>query len=210
MRPRTAQRNTRLRSLIVLSVPLFAQAQQTVKQEAANSQCSNIVALAGSNVKLDCSNLNPAERKRIDAIPAVLNKILANQLDPIAVMEKLDEILHAVNPNAARKTYLLNGGFRVISPGNFSIDNTPNPAFKEIIDAYTAKDWASLARLCEQAMSDIPGWYTPLVFAGISYVNLGQKDRGIILLRRADDGMAGNPDYGSLPSETKRVLDTLR
>jgi hypothetical protein len=49
------------------------------------------VALAG-NVDIKCSSLTPAQRKIIEGIPAILNKILANQLDTEAVMAKLDEM----------------------------------------------------------------------------------------------------------------------
>src|ERR1019366_4426059 len=51
------------------------------------------------------------------AMLKILNKILADQLDPAAVMEKLDEILHAVNPNRQVKTYFCNGQWRTMGPG---------------------------------------------------------------------------------------------
>jgi hypothetical protein len=63
----------------------------TIKQEAKDSSCTNIVALTG-NVNINCSSLTPAQRKIIDSIPALLNKIFVNQLDPEAVMTKLDEM----------------------------------------------------------------------------------------------------------------------
>ncbi|MGA2962121.1 MAG: hypothetical protein ABSD96_10640 [Candidatus Korobacteraceae bacterium] len=77
--------------LIATAICSFGQTAPSVKQQARDSACSNIVALAG-NVNINCSSLTPTERKLIEGIPAVLNKILANQLDPAAVMAKLDEI----------------------------------------------------------------------------------------------------------------------
>src|SRR5438046_763360 len=82
----------------------LCQTPPSVKQEAKDSACSDIVALAGS-VTLNCSALTPAQQKLIESIPAILNKILVNQLDPAVVMEKLNEILKAVNPNLPAKTY---------------------------------------------------------------------------------------------------------
>jgi hypothetical protein len=179
-----------------------------VKQEATNSQCTNIVALAGSG-SINCSSLTARQRKIIEGIPSVLNKILTNQLDPDAVMAKLDEILRAVNPNAAKVTYLLNGSTRSISPGRFSVIYSPNPAFKIMWDLYGAKDWKGLIDVCEKAIADLPGWYTPMVFAGIGYINLGKTEKARELLTQADQGMAGNPDYGQLPAEAKRLLGLL-
>lgn len=90
------QNNLLLKSLSALmlasgGLQALGQAPPSVKQDAKNASCSNIVALAG-NVNLDCSSLTPAQQKLIESIPALLHKILANQLDPNAVMEKLNEI----------------------------------------------------------------------------------------------------------------------
>lgn len=93
-------------SFAILAVSFSAAAQITpgLKQESKNSPCSNIVALAG-NATINCSSLTPTQRKIIEAIPSVLHKILINQLDPDAVMVKLDEILQGVREirgNSAR------------------------------------------------------------------------------------------------------------
>ena len=71
------------------------QSPPTVQQKAVKSNCSDIVALAG-NVDVKCSSLTPEERQIIANIPAMLNKILAERLDPSAVMSKLNEISAAV------------------------------------------------------------------------------------------------------------------
>ena len=72
----------------------FCQSPSTpnVKQDVKNSSCSNIVALAGS-VEVNCSSLTPAQQKLIASIPGMLHKIIADQLDPQVVMQKLDEII---------------------------------------------------------------------------------------------------------------------
>lgn len=72
-------------------VLVFSQTTPSIKQEAKNASCSNIVALAG-NATVNCSSLTPRQQKIIESIPSVLNEILTNQLDPDKVMAKLDEI----------------------------------------------------------------------------------------------------------------------
>ena len=94
--------NPLLKSLSVLALafgnPAFCQSTATpnVKQDAKNSSCSNIVALAG-NVKIDCKSLTPAQQKLIESIPSLLNKILVRQLDPDAVRTMLENIQSQVN-----------------------------------------------------------------------------------------------------------------
>ena len=87
------QRSPKLLALfLITAASTFGQGVPSVQQHADRSRCSNIVALAG-NVNLNCSSLTPAQKKTLDSIPALLNKILANQMDSDAIMQKLDEIL---------------------------------------------------------------------------------------------------------------------
>jgi hypothetical protein len=85
-----------LSAALMLSGVLGSSQTPSVKQDAKDVSCSNIVALAG-NATVNCSSLTPQQRKILEGIPAVLNKILASQLDPEAVMMKLDEIQKGVN-----------------------------------------------------------------------------------------------------------------
>jgi len=64
---------------------------QTIVQHSHESVCSNIVALTG-DVKLNCSNLTPAQKKAIEQIPAVLKMALTNQEYLAAIEAKLDEV----------------------------------------------------------------------------------------------------------------------
>lgn len=70
------------------------QATPKIQQKSESSACSNIVALAG-NVNVNCSNLTREQREELARIPAILHKILANQLPTDQVMKKLDDILEA-------------------------------------------------------------------------------------------------------------------
>jgi len=82
-----------LRIGVAFAVAIYGFSQTpSVKQESKDSPCSNIVALAG-NVDIKCASLTPAQRTLLQGIPALLKKILANQIDPNAVMAKLDEII---------------------------------------------------------------------------------------------------------------------
>jgi hypothetical protein len=192
----------RVATFLILSCLALAQQSSTT-----SGPCSPIAPNNTGTIRIDCQGVSA---KLGSQLVEILNRIANRQLDPNAVMAKLDEILHAINPNAPKVTYSLNGSTRTISPQGVSLNLSPNPASKEIEALNAARDWPALARICERTMSETPEWYTPFVFAGIAYANLGQKDKAIDLLQRADQGMAGNTDYGMLPAEVKRLLDLLR
>jgi hypothetical protein len=88
------------RSLSVVLVFSFAgtvahsQTMPKVEQNSDKSSCSNILALAG-DVNINCSALTPEQKKTLASIPSILRKILANEIDTKAVMDKLDELVAA-------------------------------------------------------------------------------------------------------------------
>ena len=190
---------------LLLALSLYGQNQNS-GPATTRGTCSPANTGNGNTFTIQCGIGQEQGRKMLE----ILNHILSNQLDPDAVMAKLNEILHAVNPNAPRVTYTLNGSTRTITPQGSSLVLSDNPVFKEIIDFDAAKDWSALATACERAMVQTPEWYTPYYFASKAYAALGQKDKAVQLLERADQGMAGNRDYGSLPAEVKRILALLR
>jgi hypothetical protein len=82
---------------------------------------------------------------------AILIKVLANQIDPDAVMKKLDEILHAVNPNAPKVTYTFDGSKREISPGRSSLTaGVAFGEFQQMISLQNSGDWADLLRFASR------------------------------------------------------------
>jgi len=186
----------------------LSQTTPNVKQDAKDSACANILALAG-NVSINCSTLTTSQRKIIDSIPAVLNKILANQLDPEAVMKKLDEILHALNPNLPVKVYFCNGTWRTAGPSaraaldiNMGGDDI---AFKEMIDLANSDKQESLLKVCLANMESKPEWLTPLLFCSLAYAQSGQIEKAKDLLARFDSRTG--PAYET--DACKQVSDLL-
>jgi hypothetical protein len=141
----------------------------------------------------------------------ILNKILANQLDPDAVMKKLDEILHAVNPNAPQITYTFNGFKRVMRPGRVSGgDDGGGEIFKQMSALERANDWVGLIKLSEAQMRERPEWLTPYVVAGKAYLQLGQRTKALELLESAEKRIAGNPDYDPIQKPLTEMLKALK
>ena len=180
--------------IFLLAIEAMCQNPPTVTQEAKSSPCSNIVALAG-DVKVNCSSLTPAQEKLIEGIPALLHKMLANQLDPNAVMAKLDEILKAVNPNVAPKVYMCNGLWRSAGPGltsggqpaMMSIQSGGDTkALDQMIRLNKAGDYAGLLKACQSSIEDTPEWLTPRLFCGLAYLATNDKVKAREMLAEFD------------------------
>lgn len=187
---RNIQRVLKVSLILVLSCAGGrSQTQPNIKQEAKGTSCSNIVALAG-NATVNCSSLTPAQRKLIESIPSVLNKILVNQLDPEVVMKKLDEILHAVNPNLPAKTYFCNGKWRTVGPSATAALNVDmggdDAVFQDMIRLVNAMQYADALKICLAQMQSAPEWLTPRLVCAVAYLGQGDKEKARAMLTEYD------------------------
>lgn len=185
-------------------------AQPTVKQDSKNSPCSNIVALSGT-LTVNCSSLTPAQKRIIEGIPALLNKILANQLDPSAVMDKLDEILRHVNPNLPSKAYFCNGGYRTqgISANaglSISMNADPDPSLQPMLDMANSQRWGDLIKSCTVQLDKNREWLTPYLLCSLGYANMNELPKAREMLKKFEDSKG--PAYDSEPCT--RIIDILR
>ena len=146
-----------------------------------------------------------------DALLKIMNKILANHLDPDAVMAKLNEILHAVNPNAPKITYTFDGSERLESPGrSINILGEAGEAFRQMEGMEQRKEWPALVKLSMAEINAHPEWLTPYVFAGEAQLMLGHKPEAIELLGTAEKRIAGNPDYDGIQPLLRSLLAAAR
>ncbi|MFZ0739649.1 MAG: hypothetical protein WBL70_01665 [Candidatus Acidiferrales bacterium] len=120
----------------------------------------------------------------------ILNKILANQLDPEAVMSKLNEILKAVNPNIPTKTYFCNGQWRTSGPGpNAALEVTlggDDSAFQEMVRLNNSRQYSELLKACTAQNISEPEWLTPRLFCGLAYLSTGDRMKAKEMLAEFD------------------------
>jgi hypothetical protein len=194
--------------LTISSLWAFAQPPQNIKQDAKNASCSNIVALAG-NVNVDCSSLTPAQQKLIESIPALLHKILADQLDPKAVMDKLNEIGKDVKKlgRGIYSGYDFNGAKREQRPGVMGVTGGEEvTVFQNMLKLQSEHRWDDLLDITENQIKKTPDWLTPYLFSGIANANLGKRSAAIDRLKFVQEEAAGNPDY----ADAERILRQLQ
>ena len=186
----------------------FSQTPPKITQKAKDTTCSNIVALAG-NIDIKCSSLTPTQKKLIESIPALLNKIISNQLDPNAVMEKLDEILKAVNPNVPPRKYQCTGSWSTAGAGPgaaFEIQLGGNDsAFQEMVRLNNTRQYASLIKACLAQIDSSPEWLTPRLFCGLAYLGTGDKVKAKSMLDEFDSKTG--PAYDTEPCQ--RIFNFL-
>ena len=70
----------------------FSQTPSTITQKSKDSAMQQISWPSRGNVNIKCSSLTPVQKKLIESIPVLLNKIISNQLDPNLLMKKIDEM----------------------------------------------------------------------------------------------------------------------
>lgn len=183
--------------LASIALPCFG--QNTTGKAETTGACSPAISGNSNQVRIDCKGVSKEQAAKMISI---LNKILANQIDPDKVMAKLDEILKAVNPNAGQVTYGFNGMRRIISPGRIEGDDGEMNVFNRLRSIQDSHDWNRLVEECDAEIKKVPDWLTPYAFKGIALLNLGKKGEGITLLEYVDQRTPNNPDF----DEVRKIL----
>src|SRR6266513_3183142 len=160
--------------LAMTALPCRSQKPIATGDATTTGPCSPAVTGSNNQFSINCQGIGKEQGAKMLGI---LNKILANQLDPEAVMAKLDEILKAVNPNVPVKTYFCNGQWRTAGPGKnagFEVkvagDDT---AFQEMARLNNSRQYPDLLKMCLSQIQSAPEWLTPRLFCGLAYLGLG-------------------------------------
>jgi YD repeat-containing protein len=145
-----------------------------VAQESNNAnssgQCSPPVAGNNNTVTITCG----IGVQRAREMQAILNKILANQLDSAAVIEKLNELLRRTNPNGAVVTYDCDGNSRTTTPGSTMAHvDLPRQNVQLMMNLSSANRASDLLKECLSEIQQKPEWLTPRLFCSNAYLALG-------------------------------------
>lgn len=184
-------------------VSSLAMAQTTT---STSGPCSPIAPNNSGSITIECPGMSEEQARKMVAI---LNKIVANQLDPAAVMAKLDEIGKDVKTLKAGiySGYDFNGAKRERRPGVDSVTAGPEiVVFQQMIKLHHDHNWGELLKVAEDEIKTSPEWLTPYLFSGIANANLGNRDAAIQRLTYVRDEAAGNPDY----ADADRILRLLQ
>ena len=165
---------------LLFTVPLLS---QTNTGDATTSGPCSPANTGDDNIfTINCGIGKDQGQRMLD----IVNKILANQLDPNAVMAKLDEILKTVNPNLPTKTYFCNGQWRTVGPGpNIALNvvtGGDDSAFQEMASLNNSGEYPELLMKCLAHIKSEPEWLTPRLFCGLAYWATGEKAKASDML----------------------------
>lgn len=171
--------------LLLLAIPCHSQTPAT-GQAQTKGPCSPAVSGHSNTFVIKCGIDKAQGREML----AIINKILANELDPNAVMAKLDEILAAVNPNRPAVTYSCEGRWQTAGPGvnaAFEVQlGGDDSAFKEMLQLNNSHQFAKLLEKCMAQISSVPEWLTPRLFCGMAYLGMGDLQKAKDMLTEFD------------------------
>jgi hypothetical protein len=173
--------------LLAASVPCWTQTT-TPGQANTSGPCSPATTGSNNEFKITCGIGKEQGQKML----VILNKILANQLDPDVVMAKLDEILHAVNPNVPKTIYDCRGNWSTEGPApNGFHQMTTNfigadPSLQEMSKLADAGQNKELLKVCASQLESKPEWLTPRLFCGLAYERMGDRPKAKEMLDAYD------------------------
>ena len=186
---------------------LFFSSLALAQQPASTSgSCSPIAPANTGSITINCPGMS---KEQGDKMLAILNKILANQLDPNVVLAKLDEIEKDVKglKRGVYSGYDFNGVKRDVRPGFTSAAAGEEfSAFQRMRALEAEHRWTELLDTAEEQIKKTPDWLTPYLFSGIADANLERNSAAIERLSFVRDQAAGNPEY----ADADRILHLLK
>jgi tetratricopeptide (TPR) repeat protein len=192
-------------------------------QEAIQSPCANdtVAASNATSVTIKCTGLTPEQQKLLRNIPDLLNKVLSTQKnDTYQILGKLDSCIDdaAVARRSASAairgittTYSFDGGFiRTISHENGGTQESSEykeapPEYYQMNQLQQQKKWQELIELCDRLIKAKPEWLTPYLAEGTAYLNLGQTEKAVPLLKYVRDESGGSSEYAQAGSWLKQL-----
>lgn len=191
---------------IAISFPALTHAQGGGTGAAAATGTCDVANSGSQNTfTINCG----VGKEQGQKILAILNKILSKQLDPDAVMAKLDEIGIDVGKirSGVYSGYDFNGTRRDQRPGVFSATaGEETGTFQQMLKLQSDRKWRELLALAERQIKRTPDWLTPYLFSGVAEANLGNTSAAIARLKYVQEQAAGNPDY----KDAERLLEILQ
>jgi hypothetical protein len=177
----------------------------TTGQAQTTGPCSPASSGSNNNFTIHCGIGQEQGLKLL----AIVNRILAKQLDPDLVMSKLDEIETDVKKisRGNYSTYDFNGVKRELHSGVVkAVAGEEFVAFQTMVKLHGTQQWKELLETSEGQLKKTPDWLTPYLFSGIANANLGNRQAAIDRLTFVKDQAAGDPAY----ADADRILQELQ
>jgi hypothetical protein len=189
--------------LVLIAARCLGQASTPGSAETTGV-CSPAVTGSKNTFTITCG----IDKEQGQKILAILNTIIARQLNPDAVMVKLDEIGQDVKKlrRGVYSGYDFNGVKRDERPG--AVTTTVGDelgVFQNMVQLKRDGRWMELLSVAEEQVEKTPKWLTPYLFSGIANAKLGFRSAAIHRLKFVQQEADGDPNY----AEADRVLHQI-
>ena len=138
----------------------------------------------------------------------IVNKILANRLDPHLVMERLAEIQKASKPNVPAKTYFCDGMWQTArTPGDFVLDSKTggnDSDFLNMLSLFKNQQYPALLKTCLASIDSTSEWLTPRLLCGLAYAHMNDKVKARAMLNEFESKTG--PSYDAAPCHDMTVI----
>ena len=161
------------------------------------------------------SKLDRIKDKRIDTLvegnEELLKKVDIYQTD-LNNKQKIIEELQRAAKKAERgisSTYDYRGIRRDIRPGVITgtVGEEPD-VFRRMQELEKGKRWQDIINLCNEQIEKTPKWYTPYLFRGVAYANIGELEKAIKDVEYVVENTPGDPDYAHAIGILKKMQIT--
>jgi hypothetical protein len=167
--------------------------------------CSPAVTGQNDQFTIHCPGMANEQGEKLLGI---VNKILANELDPQLVLAKLDEIQRGLKPNLPVKTYFCDGMWQSIGPKADTVLDSKTGGndfdFLNMISLFKSNQYPKLLKTCLASIDSEPSWLTSRLFCGLAYAHLNDKVKAQAMLREFES--KAGPSYDALPCHDMSVI----
>jgi hypothetical protein len=196
--------------LALISLPCRSQQPTASPRGAAIeassvSPCRLVVSTQNDQFTINCQGV---AKEQADKLTAIVNKILANKLDPQLVMTKLDEMPKASKHDSPAKIYFCDGMWQSAGRKSDSLLDSKTGGndydFLNMIELFRNNHYPQLLKACVASINSVPDWLTPRLFCGLAYAHLDEPGKARSMLKEFES--RAGPSYDSPPCHDMTVI----
>jgi tetratricopeptide (TPR) repeat protein len=172
-----------------------------------------IVAFSTIGVTVFQSRTDKDKDKKIDELLKQNNDLslkIDNYQNDLKTKEEKIKDLQVQAKKSSRgitSTFDFNGTKRDTTAGSVTaIAGDEFSVFQRILLLEKESKFVELKNLCEAQIKKTPNWFTPYLYLGVAYANLGNKEKAISNLEYVIENTPGDPNY----AQAKTLLDQLK
>jgi hypothetical protein len=173
-----------------------------------------LVFLSTVSSSIFSAKVDRLKDQRIDTLvkgnAELLKRIDVYQTDLLKKQATIEELQIAAKKaeRGISSTWDFRGVKRDIRPGVIKAGAGDELAvFKKMQEYQVGRQWEALIKLCTEQIQKTPEWYTPYLFRGIGYANIGQTEKAIQDVELVTSSTPGDPEYAQATDILRQIKE---